>query len=57
MECSQEEIDRCFDIPSDICRWVLRFFPDTKVHGANMDPISGRQDQGGPHVGHVILAV
>ena len=25
--------------------------PDTKVHGANMKPIWGRQDPGGPHVG------
>ena len=25
--------------------------PDSKVHGANMGPICGRQDPGGPHVG------
>ena len=25
--------------------------PDSKVHGANMGPIWGRQDPGGPHVG------
>ena len=25
--------------------------PDNKVHGANMGPIWGRQDPGGPHVG------
>ena len=25
--------------------------PDTKVHGVNMEPIWGRQDPGGPHVG------
>ena len=25
-------------------------FPDSKVHGANMGPIKGRQDPGGPHV-------
>ena len=25
--------------------------PDTKVHGANMGPIWGRHDPGGPHVG------
>ena len=24
---------------------------DSKVHGANMGPIWGRQDPGGPHVG------
>ena len=26
-------------------------FPDSKVHGANMGPIWGQQDPGGPHVG------
>ena len=25
--------------------------PDNKVHGADMGPIWGRQDPGGPHVG------
>ena len=25
--------------------------PDSKVYGANMGPIWGRQDPGGPHVG------
>ena len=29
----------------------------SKVHGANMGPTCGRQDPGGPHVGHVNLAV
>ena len=28
-----------------------RHHPDSKVHGANMGPIWGRQDPGGPHVG------
>ena len=32
-------------------------FPDSKVHGANMGPIWGRQDPGGPHVGPVNLAI
>ena len=27
--------------------------PDNKVHGANMGPIWGRQDPGGPHVGPI----
>ena len=27
--------------------------PESKVHGANMGPIWGRQDKGGPHVGPV----
>ena len=26
-------------------------YPNSKVHGANMGPIWGRQDPGGPHVG------
>ena len=29
--------------------------PDSKVHGANMGPIWGRQDPGGPHVGPMNL--
>ena len=29
--------------------------PDSKVHGANMGPIWGRQDPGGPHVGPLKL--
>ena len=29
----------------------VHFFPDSKVHGANMGPTRGRQDPGGPHVG------
>ena len=33
--------------------WILMFdgTPNSKVHGANMGPIWGRQDPGGPHVG------
>ena len=31
--------------------------PDSKVHGANMDPICGRQDPGGPRVGHMNFAI
>ena len=31
--------------------------PDSKVHGANMEPIWGRQDPGGPHVGPMNLAI
>ena len=31
--------------------------PDSKVHGANMGPIWGRQDPGGPHVGPTNLAI
>ena len=31
--------------------------PDSKVHGANMGLIWGRQDPGGPHVGPINLAI
>ena len=31
--------------------------PDSKVHEANMGPIWGRQDPGGPHVGPMNLAI
>ena len=32
-------------------------YPESKVHVANMGPIWGRQDPGGPHVGHMNLAI
>ena len=31
--------------------------PNSKVHGANMGPVWGRQDPGGPHVGSMNFAV
>ena len=31
--------------------------PDNKVHGANMGPIWGQQDPGGPHVGPMNFAI
>ena len=31
--------------------WRVSSYPDSKVHGANMGPIWGRQDPGGSHVG------
>ena len=31
--------------------FFLKTGPDSKFHGANMGPIWGRQDPGGPHVG------
>ena len=33
------------------------YSPDSKVHGANMGPIWGRQDPGGPHVGPMNFAI
>ena len=32
-------------------------YPDSKVRGANMGAIWGRQDPGGPHVGPMIFAI
>ena len=34
-----------------------RKYPDSKVHGANMGPIWGRQDPGGPQVGPMNFAI
>ena len=34
-----------------------RNIPDSKVHGANMGPIWGRQDPGGPHGGPMDFAL
>ena len=31
--------------------------PDSKVHGANMRPLWGREDPGGPHVGPMNFAI
>ena len=31
--------------------------PDSKVHGANMEPIWGQQGPGGPHVGPMNFAI
>ena len=47
---------------SDGGRWHLQLEisnenPDSKVHGANMGPTWGWQNPGGPHVGHVNLAI
>ena len=35
----------------------FRHYPDSKVHGANMGPIWGRQDPGGPYVGPMNFAI
>ena len=39
--CSRRDLNLCDNIP------------DSKVHGANLGPIWGRQDPGGPHVGRM----
>ena len=31
--------------------------PDSKVHAANMGPIWGRQEPGGPHIGPIDIAI
>ena len=36
--------------------WIV-CCPDSKVRGANMGPIWGRQDPGGPHVGAINFAI
>ena len=36
---------------------VTSNIPDSKVHGADMGPIWGRQDPGGPHVGPMSLVI
>ena len=35
----------------------LTYAPDRNVHGANMGPIWGREDPGGPHVGPMNFAI
>ena len=42
------------DIP---CLKFADLYPDSKVHGANMAPIWGRQDPGGPHVDPMTFAI
>ena len=41
------------------CRYLIRKFShlDSKVYGANMGPILGRKDTGGPHVGPMNFAI
>ena len=44
----------------DVFKYRLRennLFPDSKVHGANIGPIWGQQDPGGPHVGPMNFAI
>ena len=37
--------------------YIAHNIPDSKVHGANMGPIWGRQDPGGPHVRPMNFAI
>ena len=46
-----------YSMSNEMCSWFCNALfcfsygiPDSKVHGANMGPIWGQQDPGGPHV-------
>ena len=40
-----------------LCMLMFSDCPDSKVHGANMGPVWGQQDPGGPHDGPMNLAI
>ena len=44
-------------IPTGSWSFVTHWDPDSKFHVANMGPIWGRQDPGGPHVGPMNFAI
>ena len=46
-----------FDVFETVCNQNIWVNPDSEVHGAIMEPIWGRQDPGGPHVGPMNLAI
>ena len=41
----------------EVSEWNKKTSPDSKFHGANMGPILGRQDPGGPHVDPIKFAI
>ena len=50
-----------YSSPSAISTWSVdskdaKTIPDSKAHGANMGPIWGQQDPGGPNVGSTNFA-
>ena len=45
------------ELVSQIYTGTRKINPDNKVHGANMGPIWGRQDPGGPHIGPLSFAI
>ena len=53
-DCAYFNIKLMVKVNKSYCGWYI---PDIKVHGANMGPILGRQDPGGPHVGPMDLAI
>ena len=56
LQCYEADVFRALVwlSPCVIDYWILL---DSKVHGANMGPIWGRQDRGGPHVGPINVAI
>ena len=44
-------------VQSIVLEILITTVPDSKVHEANMGPIRGRQDPGGPHVGPMNFAI
>ena len=46
-----------WNIPDSPPEGLIVSVPDSKVQGANMGPIWGRQDPGGSHVGPMNFAV
>ena len=55
--CSLALNHRFFLYKMTWCETEVGRNPDSKVHGANMGPIWGRQDPGGPHVVPMNLAI
>ena len=64
--CSANSIHTFFDPRMRLCvcasvhvcvSATLGIYPDSKFHGANMGPIWGRQDPGGPHVCSMNFAI
>ena len=51
--CRNQELDQ----DHSAARRLIIKSPDSKVYGANMGPVWGRQDPGGPHVGPMNLAI
>ena len=63
LQCAESDVRKHLSImqPTMFCYWRTVFeadnIPDSKVHGANMGPIWGRQDPAGPHVGPMNFAI
>ena len=53
----REWMGKCIPPKPMGCNNFFMPYPDSKVHGANMGHIWGRQDPGGPHVGSMIFAI